>query len=113
MARAVIDAYRHQERQVVANVNALLHDKLSVYAAGEEVGLPFAGGYHGVDGFDDFFGRYFKAFLRPHKQLFQPTYYSRGNEVILHGQEAVQALGQFRGHLPAGSLSSSRSIAAS
>ena len=92
MARAVINAYRHQERQVVANVETLLHDDLTVYAAGEEVGLPFAGAYSGVEGFDDFFGRYFKAFLRPDKHLFQPTFYSRGNEVILHGQEAVQAV---------------------
>ncbi len=91
MARAVIDAYRHQERQVVANVHGLLHEDLSVYAAGEEVGLPFAGSYSGVDGFDAFFGRYFESFMRPDKELFQPVFYSQGNEVILHGQEAVQA----------------------
>ena len=30
--------------------------------------------------------------MRPDKLLFQPTFYSRGNEVILHGQEAVQAI---------------------
>ena len=38
------------------------------------------------------YGQYFKAFVRPDKLLFQPTFYSRGNEVILHGQEAVQAI---------------------
>jgi transcriptional regulator with XRE-family HTH domain len=91
MARAVINAYRYKERQVVANVNGLLHENLIVYAAGEEVGLPFAGSYSGVDGFDRFFGNYFEAFVRPDKQLFQPMFYSQGNEVILHGQEAVQA----------------------
>jgi transcriptional regulator with XRE-family HTH domain len=91
MARAVIHAYRYKERQVVANVNSLLHNDLTVYAAGEEVGLPFAGRYAGVDGFDKFFGNYFEAFVRPDKELFQPKFYSQGNEVILHGQEAVQA----------------------
>jgi transcriptional regulator with XRE-family HTH domain len=91
MARAVINAYRYKERQVVANVNGVLHEDLAVYAAGEEVGLPFAGSYSGVDGFDRFFGNYFEAFVRPDKELFQPVFYSKGNEVILHGQEAVQA----------------------
>lgn len=91
MARAVIEAYRHKERQVVANVQGLLHEDLTVYAAGEEVGLPFAGQYRGADGFDTFFGKYFESFTRPDKLLFQPTYFSRGHEVILHGQEAVQA----------------------
>ncbi len=92
LARTVINAYRNQERQVVANVQGLLHDELKVYAAGEEVGLPFAGGYDGADGFDEFFGKYFNAFIRPDKQFFQPTFFARGNEVILHGQEAVKAV---------------------
>lgn len=68
-ARAIIESYARHERQCVAHCQHLLGKNMSLFAAGDPELFPFAGERQTIDGFDDFWGKFFSVMERLDKRI--------------------------------------------
>jgi len=87
MARAVLAAYAQHEAEMVDQIEHFLHEDVLVRCAGDPAKIPFAGDWHGRDGFDRWARTFFATLVRPDKSFLQPTVLTSGNTVVAWGQE--------------------------
>ena len=68
VVRHIIESFAQYERQCVAHCQQFLADNLRVVAPGDPELFPFAGIHDTIDGFDEFWGKYF-AVMERHDKL--------------------------------------------
>jgi len=87
IVQAFVEAYRIHEQQMMPQIRHLLSDDLSIFIAGDPEIIPFAGEYHGPDGLQDFWDRFFGLIERPDKNALDLQYFVCGSEVVAYGME--------------------------
>jgi len=94
VVQAFVEAYRGHEQNMVARIRHLLSDDLSVFIAGDPTIIPFAGEYHGPDGLQEFWNRFFALIERYDKNALDLQYFVCGSEVVAYGTEKGRIKGQ-------------------
>ena len=99
IARYIVECYTKHERQCVAHCHQYLSDDMTVVAPGNPEVIPFAGERKTIDGFDEFWGRLFRIFDRPEKNLILDTMrvLADGNEVVVLSSETATVCGESGG----------------
>ena len=91
LARAFIAAYATYEAEMIAHVEHFIDPEAILICAGDPETIPFAGEWHGIEGFDRWVRTFFATLVRPEKDFYQPEALSQGNTVVLWGQELAHA----------------------
>lgn len=93
MARLIMAAWSEHEANWLPHIAHLLADNAVLRCAGDPEKIPFAGEWHGHDGFDKWAKCFYATLTRPDKNFYQPTYIASGNTVVAWGQELAHVPG--------------------
>lgn len=88
-AKLFIESYDRYERSMLDHCGHLFAEDAVFWCAGEDSGIPFAGTYIGVAGFQAFLDRFFAIIRRDKVKPFVPIYAVAGNEVIAKYEETT------------------------
>ena len=82
-----IEAINIHEANLVAEMGHLLHDDIEAWCAGEESQMPFAGTWRGIEGFAEYFRRFFEV-LTPDPPLMRNMRFATSDEDVVAWGEA-------------------------
>ncbi|MEZ6129933.1 MAG: nuclear transport factor 2 family protein [Planctomycetaceae bacterium] len=94
VVQAFVEAYRVYEAEMVDRIRHLLSPDLQVFVAGDPSQIPFSGTYHGPDGLQEFWNRFFALIERYDKNAMDLQYYVCGQDVVAYGTEKGRLKGQ-------------------
>ena len=94
IAQQFVEAYRRHEEKMTDHIRHLLCPDLEVFVAGDPSQIPFAGTFHGPDGLQEMWCRFFGLIERYDKTALNLQYFVNGNEVVAYGTEK----GRIKGH---------------
>lgn len=78
---------------MVEKIRHLLSVDLEVFIAGDPSTIPFAGRFHGPDGLQEFWNRFFQLIERYDKEALDVRYYACSSEVVAYGTENGRIIG--------------------
>ena len=91
LALEFLAAFAEYEAGMIAHVEHFIDPQAVLFCAGDPEKIPFAGEWHGVDGFDRWARLFFTSLVRPEKDFYKPEVLSHGNTVIMWGQDLAHA----------------------
>ncbi len=94
IVQAFVEAYRVHEAEMVGQIRHLLSSTLVTFVAGDPNQIPFAGTYHGPEGLQEFWRRFFGLIDRYDKNALDLKYFVCGGEVVAYGSETGRLQGQ-------------------
>ncbi len=93
MVRKFWEAYSKYEAEMLSRIHEMLDENIVIQCAGDPQKIPFAGEFHGHEGFEQWITIFFSILTRPNKNYFQPTYLVSGNRVVTWGEELASVSG--------------------
>lgn len=96
-ARLFVQSYDLYEREMLTHCGHVLAEQFVFWCAGQETGIPFAGTYYGLAGFQSFLDCFFTLIRRSSQYRLTPTFSLAGNEVVARYVENANADGSAGG----------------
>jgi transcriptional regulator with XRE-family HTH domain len=87
MARTILEAFATHKQAWVEHIGHLLADNAVLRCAGDPAKVPFAGEWHGREGFSQWAQLFFSILSAPEPGYYQPTYIVSGNQVVAWGKD--------------------------